>query len=62
MTNEFEVWQVILIILVVFGVVSGNIALLKYSNKLDMSKNKTEDLLDKMVEKQKNKENKKADD
>lgn len=62
MTNEFEVWQVILIILVVFGVVSGNIALLKYSNKLDMSKNKTEDLLNKMVEKQKNKENKKADD
>lgn len=33
-----ETWQVILIILIVFGVVWGNIALLKYSAKFDMKK------------------------
>jgi hypothetical protein len=61
MTNEFELWQVILIIIIVFAVVWGNIALLKYSAKMDMSKNKTNELLDKMVEKQQNNEQK-ADD
>lgn len=33
-----ETWQIILIFLIVFGVVWGNIALLKYSAKYEMKK------------------------
>lgn len=61
MTNEFELWQVILIIILVFGVVGGNIAILKYSTKMDMKKNKTNELLDKIVERQKSQKQKTDD-
>lgn len=33
-----ETWQIILLILIVLGVVVGNISLLKYSAKFDMKK------------------------
>ncbi|CCQ12403.1 hypothetical protein PALB_33040 [Pseudoalteromonas luteoviolacea B = ATCC 29581] len=62
MHNEFEWWQVFLIIALVLGVIWSNIALLKYSNKFKFPSNKTDELMSKMTEQQNQKsESKKAD-
>ncbi|MFC3032403.1 DUF2897 family protein [Pseudoalteromonas fenneropenaei] len=44
MNQEFETWQVILIIAMVLGVVWSNIALLKYANKFKFPSQKQDEL------------------
>jgi hypothetical protein len=52
-TNQFETWQVILIIVIVLGVIWSNIAVLKYLNRFDI-KTKVDKITNKEVDKKEN--------
>ncbi|WMN60423.1 DUF2897 family protein [Pseudoalteromonas xiamenensis] len=63
MTTEFETWHVVLIIVVVVCVILGNISLLKYANKFNTVKSKTNELMGAKSEEPEHVDaNKKADD